>query len=142
VLLKRGISATLEEFLFAAEYVASEGNERIVLCERGIRTFSDHSRFTLDVTAVPALKELTHLPVIVDPSHCAGCRSKVPPLARAGIAAGADGLIVEVHHRPEEALCDGPQALLPDQLTRLAREVMALGRVVRGEASATQGGER
>jgi 3-deoxy-7-phosphoheptulonate synthase len=132
VLLKRGIAATLEEWLMAAEYILNEGNSRVILCERGIRTFSDHLRFTLDVGAVSVVKELSHLPVIVDPSHAAGIRTKVIPLALAGIAAGADGLIVEVHHDPDKALCDGPQALLPEQFQKLLDEATlvahALGR--------------
>lgn len=111
VLLKRGISSTVEELLLAAEYVVSAGNPRVVLCERGIRTFENATRNTLDISAVPVLKERTHLPVIVDPSHAAGERSLVPHLARAGIAAGADGLLVEVHNDPEVALSDGPQSL-------------------------------
>ena len=119
VLLKRGLSATLEELLMAAEYVLKEGNESVMLCERGIRTFETAYRFTLDLTAVPVLKELTHLPVIVDPSHAAGRRDLVTPLSLAAAAAGADGIIVEVHPRPEEAICDGPQALVADEFARL-----------------------
>ncbi len=111
VVLKRGLSATLEELLMAAEYVLKEGNESVILCERGIRTFETAYRFTLDLTAIPVLKELTHLPVIVDPSHAAGRRDLVEPLSLAAAAAGADGVIVEVHPRPEAAICDGPQAL-------------------------------
>ncbi len=129
-LLKRGIAATLEEWLMAAEYILNEGNPRVILCERGIRTFSDHLRFTLDVGAVPVVKELSHLPVIVDPSHAAGIRTKVIPLALAGIAAGADGLIVEVHHDPDRALCDGPQALLPEQFQKLMDEVSRVAQAV------------
>ncbi len=114
VLLKRGPWATLREWLMAAEYILAGGNESVILCERGIRTFADHSRFTLDISAVPALRELTHLPVVVDPSHAAGRRSLVPPLALASLAVGADGIMVEVHPRPEEALSDGPQSLTVD----------------------------
>jgi 3-deoxy-7-phosphoheptulonate synthase len=115
VLLKRGLSATLDELLMAAEYVLKEGNPNVMLCERGIRTFeTDHRRTTLDIMAVPILKELSHLPVIVDPSHAAGRRELVLPLSLAAAAAGADGIIVEVHPRPEEAVCDGPQALVAD----------------------------
>jgi 3-deoxy-7-phosphoheptulonate synthase len=110
-LVKRGLSATIEELLMAAEYVLKEGNENVLLCERGIRTFETAYRFTLDLTAIPVLKELTHLPVIVDPSHAAGRRSLVEPLSLAAAAAGADGIIVEIHPDPEEAICDGPQAL-------------------------------
>src|SRR5205814_900811 len=110
-LIKRGLSSTLEELLMAAEYILKEGNEHVILCERGIRTFETAYRFTLDLTAIPVLKELTHLPVVVDPSHAAGRRSLVGPLSLAAAAAGADGIIVEVHPNPEEAICDGPQAL-------------------------------
>jgi 3-deoxy-7-phosphoheptulonate synthase len=114
-LLKRGLSATLDELLMAAEYILKEGNPNVMLCERGIRTFeTDHRRTTLDIMAVPILKELSHLPVIVDPSHAAGRRDLVLPLSLAAVAAGADGIIVEVHPRPEEAVCDGPQALVAD----------------------------
>src|SRR5215211_6926370 len=115
VLIKRGLSSTLEELLMAAEYVLKEGNENVLLCERGIRTFETAYRYTLDLTAVPVLKELSHLPVIVDPSHAAGRRDLVTPLSLAAAAAGADGIIVEVHPHPEEAICDGPQALYADR---------------------------
>jgi 3-deoxy-7-phosphoheptulonate synthase len=130
VLLKRGFSATIKELLMAAEYIMSEGNERVILCERGIRTFSDFTRFTLDLAAVPVLKRETHLPVIVDPSHATGRRDMVIPLARAAIAAGADGVMVEVHHRPEEALSDGPQALVPDQFAQLMRELAPIAHTI------------
>jgi len=123
VLLKRGISATIQEWLMAAEYIMSGGNYEVILCERGIRTFETATRNTFDVSAVPVLKQLTHLPVIVDPSHAIGVRDKVIPLARAGVAAGADGCIVEFHTCPEEALSDGPQALYPEMLTQLMREL-------------------
>jgi 3-deoxy-7-phosphoheptulonate synthase len=113
-LIKRGLSSTLEELLMAAEYVLKEGNEKVLLCERGIRTFETAYRFTLDLTAIPVLQELTHLPVVVDPSHAAGRRDLVTPLSLAAAAAGADGVIVEVHPEPEEAICDGPQALRLD----------------------------
>jgi 3-deoxy-7-phosphoheptulonate synthase len=119
VLLKRGPSATLDEWLYAAEYVLGEGNREVVLCERGIRTWSDHARNTLDVSVVPAAKGLTHLPVMVDPSHATGRRDLVIPCALAGVAAGADGLLVETHCHPEKALSDGPQALLPSDFLRL-----------------------
>jgi len=125
VLLKRGLSATLEELLMAAEYVLKEGNPNVLLCERGIRTFETAYRFTLDLTAVPVLKELTHLPVIVDPSHAAGRRSLVEPLSLAAAAAGADGIIVEVHPEPEAAICDGPQALYADRFAEYAEKVEA-----------------
>ena len=111
ILLKRGMMATIEEFLLAAEYILSQGNENVILCERGIRTFETSTRNTLDLSAVPMLKQLTHLPVIVDPSHGTGIRWMVPAMAKAAVAAGADGLIMEVHYKPEEALCDGHQSL-------------------------------
>jgi len=125
VLIKRGLAATLEELLMAAEYVLKEGNEDVILCERGIRTFETATRFTLDLGAVPWLKLHTHLPVIVDPSHAAGDRRLVEPLSRAAAAVGADGIIVEVHQDPEHALCDGPQALYASQFAEYARDVGA-----------------
>jgi 3-deoxy-7-phosphoheptulonate synthase len=124
-LLKRGLSSTLEELLMAAEYILKEGNESVMLCERGIRTFETAYRFTLDLMAVPVLKQLTHLPVIVDPSHAAGRRDLVMPLSLAAAAAGADGIIVEVHPRPEEAICDGPQALIADEFADYVERVQA-----------------
>ena len=130
VLLKRGMMATIEELLLAAEYVLSAGNPRVVLCERGIRTFERATRNTLDVCAVPLLKAETHLPVIVDPSHAAGRRDLVPALARAAVAAGADGLIVEVHPEPERALSDGPQSLTPDSFTKLMKELEILAKAM------------
>jgi 3-deoxy-7-phosphoheptulonate synthase len=130
VLLKRGISATLEEFLMAAEYVMSEGNYNIVLCERGVRTFADHTRNTLDLSIVPAVQRLSHLPIIVDPSHGTGKRNKVTPLSRAAVAVGADGLIIEVHHDPDRALSDGMQSLYPDQFDVLMRQVRQIAAVV------------
>ncbi|HUX66596.1 MAG TPA: 3-deoxy-7-phosphoheptulonate synthase [Terriglobales bacterium] len=123
VLLKRGLSATLEEFLMAAEYIMSEGNYQVALCERGIRTFADHTRNTLDLSIVPAVQRLSHLPILVDPSHGTGKRNKVGPMARAAVAVGADGLLIEVHPRPEEALSDGMQSLYPAQFAGLMREV-------------------
>ena len=136
VLLKRGISATLDELLMAAEYILAEGNYQVVLCERGVRTFADHTRNTLDLSVIPAVQRLSHLPIIVDPSHGTGRREKVVPLARAAVAVGADGLIVEVHHRPDEALSDGNQSILPSQLELLMTEVRqiaaVLGRQVAG----------
>jgi 3-deoxy-7-phosphoheptulonate synthase len=135
VLLKRGISATLEEFLMAAEYIMSEGNYNVVLCERGVRTFADHTRNTLDLSIVPAVQRLSHLPIIVDPSHGTGKRNKVTPLSRAAVAVGADGLIIEVHHDPDRALSDGMQSLFPDQFDALMTQVQqiaaVLGRSVR-----------
>jgi len=125
VLLKRGISATVEELLLAAEYVLKEGNHAVILCERGIRTFERAYRFTLDLAAVPVLKELTHLPVLVDPSHAAGRRELVTPLALAAAAVGADGILVEVHPRPEEAICDGRQSLHAHGLRELVTRVRA-----------------
>lgn len=131
VLLKRGMAATVEELLLAAEYIMLEGNPNVVLCERGIRTFGLHARFTLDLTVVPALQQLTHLPIIVDPSHGTGDRSKVIPLARASAAVGADGLLVEVHHQPETAQCDGQQAITPEQFGQLLDEVKQIAAIVR-----------
>src|ERR671932_1019803 len=122
-LIKRGLSSTLEELLMAAEYVLKEGNPNVLLCERGIRTFETAYRFTLDLTAIPVLKELTHLPVIVDPSHAAGRRALVTPLSLAAAAAGADGIIVEVHPQPEEAICDGPQQLYADRFAEYVSRV-------------------
>ena len=134
VILKRGMSATIKEFLMSAEYIAAQGNEKIILCERGIRTFETETRNTLDLSAVPLLKQLTHLPVIVDPSHAVGRADLVPAMARAAIAAGADGLLVEVHVRPEEALSDGPQSLRPAAFASLleecARIAQAMGRTL------------
>jgi 3-deoxy-7-phosphoheptulonate synthase len=120
---KRGMSATIQEFLMAAEYVLSEGNYNVVLCERGIRTFETATRFTLDLNAIPVLKKLTHLPVIVDPSHGTGHWEYVAPMAKAGIACGADGLMIEVHMRPEIAVSDGIQSLKPDVFRQLMREL-------------------
>src|SRR5919108_6551786 len=123
VLLKRGLSATLEELLMAAEYVLKEGNEAVILCERGIRTYEPSYRFTLDLMAVPVLRELTHLPIVIDPSHAAGKRSLVEPLSLAAAAAGADGIIVEIHPEPEKAICDGPQALRTDAFADYVRQL-------------------
>jgi 3-deoxy-7-phosphoheptulonate synthase len=130
VLLKRGLSATLDEWLLAAEYIMSEGNYQVVLCERGIRTFSQHTRNTLDLAAIPAVRRLSHLPVIVDPSHGTGKNFMVTPLSRAGVAVGADGLIVEVHDQPDQALSDGAQALTPEQFEQLVAEVRAIHEVI------------
>ncbi len=130
VLLKRGLSATIEEWLMSAEYILSEGNDQVILCERGIRTFERYTRNTLDLTAVPVIKKLTHLPIIVDPSHATGIRDKVSPMARASIAAGADGLIIEVHTEPEKALSDGPQSLYPEQFEQLMRDLYVIAPVV------------
>src|SRR5260370_29509141 len=130
ILLKRGLSATLDEWLLAAEYVMSEGNYQIALCERGIRTFAQHTRNTLDLAAIPAVRRLSHLPVLVDPSHGTGKNYMVTPLARAGVAVGADGLMVEVHDQPDHALSDGAQALTPEQYEQLVSEVRAIHEVV------------
>jgi 3-deoxy-7-phosphoheptulonate synthase len=130
VLLKRGMSATLEELLLSAEYIMAEGNYDVMLCERGVRTFADHTRNTLDLSVIPAIKRISHLPVLVDPSHGTGKRNKVLPMSRAAIAAGADGVIIEVHHKPEEALSDGPQALLPDMFEEVVRQVEAIARIL------------
>jgi len=134
VLLKRGISATIEELLLSAEYIMAGGNYDVILCERGIRTFESATRNTLDISAIPVIKKLSHLPIIVDPSHGTGRRDKVAPMARASVAAGADGLLIEVHHDPEHALSDGAQALYPDQLAQLIKELQiiapAVGRTV------------
>jgi 3-deoxy-7-phosphoheptulonate synthase len=127
VMLKRGLSATLDEWLMSAEYLLSEGNKDVFLCERGIRAFSDHARNTLDLNVVPAVKEMSHLPIIVDPSHATGVRARVAPMARAAVAAGAHGLMIEVHDRPDQALCDGPQALHPDDFAVLMRDIAAIG---------------
>jgi 3-deoxy-7-phosphoheptulonate synthase len=130
VLLKRGMSATLEELLMAAEYVMSEGNYNVILCERGVRTFADHTRNTLDLSLIPAVQRLSHLPIVVDPSHGTGKRNKVTPLSRAAVAVGADGLIVEVHHDPDKALSDGVQSLYPDQFDELMEQVRQIAPVV------------
>ncbi len=130
VLLKRGLSATLDEFMLAAEYVMAEGNYDVILCERGIRTFADHARNTMDLSVVPALHRYTHLPVIVDPSHGTGHNYMVTPLARAGVAVGADGLIIEVHPCPEEALCDGAQALTLRQYQTLVEQVTEIHQTI------------
>jgi len=130
VLLKRGMSATLEEFLMAAEYVMSEGNYNVVLCERGVRTFADHTRNTLDLSIVPAVQRLSHLPIMVDPSHGTGKRNKVTPMSRAAVVVGADGLLVEVHHEPDKALSDGMQSLYPDQFDELMAQVRQIAPVV------------
>ena len=134
ILLKRGMMATIDEYLHAAEYLLSQGNTQVVLCERGIRTFESSTRFTLDLNAIPLLKQRTHLPVIVDPSHGTGIRSLVPTMAKASIAAGADGLLMEVHYLPEEALCDGSQSLYPEEfgimMSDLRKIAEAVGRSI------------
>ena len=138
VLLKRGMSSTLEEFLMAAEYILSEGNYQVILCERGVRTFADHTRNTLDLSVVPAVQKLSHLPIIVDPSHGTGKRDKVHPMALAAIAAGASGLIVEVHPNPDRALSDGYQSLFPDQFQELAEECRAISQLLQDRKAAAE----
>lgn len=130
VLLKRGLSATIEEWLMAAEYIMAGGNDNVILCERGIRTFETYTRNTLDLSAIPAVKKLSHLPVIVDPSHAAGLWWIVEPMAKAAVAAGADGLIIEVHNDPEHALCDGTQSLKPERFARLMGELSGIAKIV------------
>jgi 3-deoxy-7-phosphoheptulonate synthase len=130
ILLKRGMMATIEEFLLAAEYILNQGNDQVILCERGIRTFETSTRNTLDLSAVPMLKRLTHLPVIVDPSHGTGLRWMVPAMAKAAVAVGADGLIMEVHYKPEEALCDGHQSLNLNEFTQLMLDLQKIARAV------------
>jgi 3-deoxy-7-phosphoheptulonate synthase len=130
VLLKRGMSATLEELLLSAEYIMSEGNYNVMLCERGVRTFADHTRNTLDLSVVPAIKRISHLPILVDPSHGTGKRNKVVPMSRAAVAVGADGILVEVHHKPEEAWSDGPQSILPETFEQLVQQADAIAQVL------------
>ena len=130
VLLKRGMAATIEELLLSAEYLLAEGNYEVMLCERGVRTFASHSRNTLDLSAIPYVQRISHLPILVDPSHGTGKRQKVLPLSRAAVAAGADGLLIEVHNHPEAALSDGPQALLPDMFAELMEQVRRLAPVL------------
>lgn len=136
VLLKRGLSATIKEWLMSAEYLMAEGNHQVILCERGIRTFEDYTRNTLDLSAVPVVKAKSHLPVIVDPSHGTGIRNKVTPMARAAVAAGADGLMIEIHPDPDKALSDGPQSLYFDQFASLMEQVRAIASVVGRELPA------
>ena len=133
ILLKRGLSSTIEELLMSAEYIMAGGNERVILCERGIRTYETYTRNTLDISAVPILKRLSHLPVIVDPSHASGIAWLVEPLAMAAVAAGADGLIIEVHNNPAKALSDGAQSLTPDQFDRVAKRVFSAAKALRAE---------
>ncbi|NLA10850.1 MAG: 3-deoxy-7-phosphoheptulonate synthase [Firmicutes bacterium] len=135
VMIKRGMSSTYEELLMSAEYVMSQGNENVILCERGIRTFETYTRNTLDLAAIPVLRRLTHLPIIIDPSHATGRAFLIPPLAAAAVAGGADGLLIEVHNAPEQALCDGPQSLKPDDFAALARKLTGLHEFLNGEAA-------
>jgi len=130
VLLKRGLCATLEEFLMSAEYIMSEGNYQVILCERGVRTFADHTRNTMDLSIVPAVQKVSHLPILVDPSHAKGKRDKVLPMARAGAAVGADGILVEVHNHPEKALSDGPQSIYPEQFAQMMNEIEQIAPIV------------
>ena len=130
VLLKRGMSATLDELLMAAEYILNEGNRKVILCERGVRTFADHTRNTLDLSAIPFVKRMSHLPIISDPSHGTGRRDKVLPLSRASLAVGADGLLIEVHHDPANALSDGQQSITPDTFDKLIKEMRAIATVM------------
>jgi 3-deoxy-7-phosphoheptulonate synthase len=139
VVLKRGLAASISEWLMSAEYVLSQGNRQVILCERGIKTFETALRYTLDVSAVPVVKAASHLPVIVDPSHASGVREFVPALARAGLAAGADGIMVEVHDCPSKAMCDGPQALLPDTFAALMKDLRAIAGVL-GKSFTTPSG--
>lgn len=133
ILLKRGMSSTIKDWLMSAEYILSEGNFNVILCERGIRTFEDYTRNTLDVSAIPAVKQLGHLPIVVDPSHAAGRWNLVSPLSRAAVAAGCDGLVIEVHSRPEEALSDGIQSLLPEKFAQLMAELKVLAKAINRE---------
>ena len=130
ILLKRGLSATIEELLMSAEYIMAGGNEQVILCERGIRTFETYTRNTLDLSAVPAIKKLSHLPVVIDPSHSAGKWWMVEPLSKAAIAVGADGLIIEVHNDPQKALCDGQQSLKPDVFSKLMEDLKLIAAAV------------
>jgi len=130
IMLKRGLSATIDDLLMSAEYILSNGNQNVMLCERGIRTFETYTRNTFDISAIPVVHKRSHLPVIADPSHATGLRDKVIPMARAAVAAGADGIMVEVHHDPDSALSDGPQALLPDQFEDLMKQVRAIAEVI------------
>ena len=130
ILLKRGLSATFEEWIMSAEYIMANGNPNVILCERGIRTFESYTRNTLDLQAIPVLKKLTHLPIIIDPSHAGGKWWLVEPMAKASVAAGADGLMIEVHNNPEKALCDGPQSLRPERYEELLRQISKIAKVV------------
>jgi 3-deoxy-7-phosphoheptulonate synthase len=129
-MLKRGLAATIEEWLMSAEYILSGGNQQVILCERGIRTFETATRNTMDISAIPVIKKKSHLPIVADPSHGIGIRDKVIPMARAAVAAGADGIIVEVHHDPDHALSDGAQSLYPDQFSQMMKEVRMIARAI------------
>lgn len=130
ILLKRGLSATFEEWIMSAEYIMASGNPNVILCERGVRTFESYTRNTLDLQAIPVVKKLTHLPIIIDPSHAGGKWWLVEPMAKASIAAGADGLMIEVHNNPEKALCDGPQSLRPEKYEQLLNQISKIAEVV------------
>lgn len=130
VMLKRGLAATVEDLLMSAEYILANGNSNVILCERGIRTFETYTRNTFDISAIPVIHKRSHLPIIADPSHATGIRDKVLPMARAAVAAGADGIMVEVHNHPEKALSDGPQALLPDQFSELMKQLKMIAKVI------------
>lgn len=132
ILLKRGLSSTYEELLMSAEYIMAGGNNNVILCERGIRSFETYTRNTLDISAIPVLKQLSHLPVIIDPSHASGKSALVAPLACAAVAAGADGLIIEVHNDPEHALCDGPQSIRPEAFDALVKKLGRISSAVKG----------
>jgi len=130
VMLKRGLAATIEEWLMSAEYILSGGNQQVILCERGIRTFETATRNTMDISAIPVIKKKSHLPIFADPSHGIGIRDKVIPMARASVAAGADGIMVEVHHDPDHALSDGAQSLYPDQFSQMMKEVRIIAQAI------------
>jgi 3-deoxy-7-phosphoheptulonate synthase len=130
VMIKRGLASTIEEWLMSAEYVLAGGNKNVLLCERGIRTFEPYTRNTFDLSAIPVVHQKSHLPVVADPSHATGLRNQVPPMARAAVAAGADALMIEIHHDPENALSDGPQALLPDTYLQLMKELREIARAI------------
>lgn len=142
IILKRGMNSTIQEWLLCAEYILTSGNPNVILCERGIRTFERYSRNTLDITAVPAVKELSHLTIIVDPSHATGKASLVPALSLAAVAGGADGLMIEVHYRPEQALCDGEQSLTPKEFSQLARKIFKLRKFLEDSSSEDRREER
>jgi 3-deoxy-7-phosphoheptulonate synthase len=130
VVLKRGLSSTFEEWLMSAEYIMAGGNRQVILCERGIRTFEKYTRNTLDLSSIPVIKKLSHLPIIIDPSHGTGLRDKVAPMSRAAVAAGCDGLIIEVHHDPDSALCDGAQSLYPKEYAKLYYELKLIAPII------------
>jgi 3-deoxy-7-phosphoheptulonate synthase len=130
VMIKRGLSATIEEWLMSAEYILAGGNKNVILCERGIRTFEPYTRNTFDLSAIPVVHKISHIPVVADPSHATGLRDQVPPMARAAVAAGADALMIEIHHDPENALSDGPQAVLPEEFSQLLTELREIAHAI------------